>query len=411
MKKRISIVLGVILIVLLVGARIYLSSRMAANQVAQRLSAMLGTRVEVGDVDIPFFGQMSLEDVQIYPTGEQSSGKPWLTIPRGKMDLGALGILSGKMPERMTLSEAEIELTFGPEGELLTRLPELGDEGGPMPEIEFQNSTVILAQQGRRPMIARGADVLFHNTPEGIAGAGVINSPDWGQWEVELKHLTEEDRLSLLLKTDRAHLTQKQLETIPFVGDDVWEQVQAEGVTAATVAVDILLERDEVNYRVELDLAGADLTVAAVDLNAKESTGRIIVDDNVVELRDLQARTAQGKIKTSGDLDFRTEVSNMKFDVAMEQVALEELPPSWGLPSDLAGRISGRAEMQVVVDGKVVKTTGQGSGVINQAQLGALLFPAPIPLKLHADGARFQFNPEISTMMSVFPARLFPFGG
>src|SRR5262249_710137 len=87
-------------------------------------------------------------------------------------------------------------------------------------------------------------------------------------------------------------------------------------------------------------------------------------------------------------LNFSQPVYDMTFEVAVSDVDLRKLPPSWkiSIPDKLAKlnpRLKGDANLRVVVKDGKAHTTGTGEGVIK---------PIPITLSLPADGKGFHFR-------------------
>ncbi len=124
-----------------------------------------------------------------------------------------------------------------------------------------------------------------------------------------------------------------------------------------------------------------------------EAEGKVIVEDEVVQLRDVHGRAAGGEIWTNGDLNFRDTPSQLQFAVEARGLELARVPKSWSLPPQLKGRLTGQAHLQVtLVDGKP-RTQGEGRGVIDEAWVAGV--PAqPIHLVLHAAGEGFRFLPQ-----------------
>src|SRR5207253_3120374 len=115
---------------------------------------------------------------------------------------------------------------------------------------------------------------------------------------------------------------------------------------------------------------------------------------NVVHLRNVRGRVADGALDISaGDLDYRT-ATIMKFQLAAQRLDIHKLPAKWKLPPSLGGKLSGSANLIVrVIDGVAVPT-GDGDGQVDRAMLG----PIPIPnygLKIKADRNGFAFQPRI----------------
>src|SRR5262249_39064711 len=80
----------------------------------------------------------------------------------------------------------------------------------------------------------------------------------------------------------------------------------------------------------------------------------------------------------------------LRFQVNVNRLDVRQVPRSWSLPTQIEGRLTGSADLQItLVNGKAV-TSGTGRGVIREARVGNQ--PAePIVLELHAAGDRYRF--------------------
>src|SRR5262249_34168676 len=127
----------------------------------------------------------------------------------------------------------------------------------------------------------------------------------------------------------------------------------------------------------------------------------------VVRLRGVTGRAAGGTIATEGDLDFRGDASRLNFCVEVRGLGLRRLPASWGLPAQVDGKLTGRADLAVTVrDGKT-ELRGSGRGEVSDASLAGFRARGPIPLILKADGRRLNYSspsPWIQTLLFAAPA-------
>src|SRR5262249_12706886 len=119
------------------------------------------------------------------------------------------------------------------------------------------------------------------------------------------------------------------------------------------------------------------------------------IEDGLVELDEVKGTTASGRISASGRLDFREPISRMSFQIETKQVHLRELPAGWKLPAQVTGRLTGQAQLQVTVEKGRVRTIGEGQGVIENAAFCGLPFPGSLPMRLHADGQKFDFGLQL----------------
>jgi hypothetical protein len=410
MKRRILRV-SLVLAVVLLGLRAWLHSSHVSGKVADRLSALLGAPVQFTSVGIALAGDSTFDGLNVRDVDPGTDSLPWLSVDQGTADISALGLLFGRSPDDVNLDRAQIKLQFAKDGSLLTRLPSPG-QVGTMPRLHLTDALLTLDQEGRSPLTLRGIKGDVVGTEDGIKLTGAIHEPDWGEWDLEINYRSSDTQVSIKLTGADIELTRGRLESLPFVSRRVWKQVQADGTTSAEVRVEFRLDEAGVRYRVDLGVKSAHLVVPSIELDATRANGRVIVEDRVVQLRQLRGRTADGEIVTTGDLDFRGEPYRLQFDVTVKDVLLQDLPRSWKVPEKVAGALSGQATVEVTI-GDEVTTSGKGTGFIEKARVGEFTYPKPIPLKMHADGARFHFTPQMSlnTITNFLPVPLGLFQG
>src|SRR5206468_11843089 len=112
-----------------------------------------------------------------------------------------------------------------------------------------------------------------------------------------------------------ARVTQKKLESIPFVAESIWKHVHADGNTAAEVTLRFHGAKQGMGYYITLDPQGAAIDIPSIGPNTTNTHGHIVIDDGLVTLKDMNGQAAKGRIEASGKLDFRKDVSELHFDV------------------------------------------------------------------------------------------------
>src|SRR5688572_26248751 len=101
---RLSIVILLILLVFLLGARWYLRSSHLVEQVRSRLEQSLGGPVKIAEIDTGF-GGTNLQGLELYESPEAGQSAPWLKVERVEADVSVLGGLSGQvMPGKLSLT-------------------------------------------------------------------------------------------------------------------------------------------------------------------------------------------------------------------------------------------------------------------------------------------------------------------
>jgi hypothetical protein len=394
--RRILIVILSIIIflgILAVAARRYLASRHVAEQVATRLRAVYGGHVQVRELSVGL-ASTSVHGLELFEEDADASAAPWAVVEKVQTDLSPWDLIRGEMvPHQLTLIDATVTLRFDRAGHLLTRLPSgRGGTEGVLPALRIERSQLTLAQEGHPDMVITGVTGDLHSEGDRVVLAGTVNNESWGRWEINGSVDRKDGATSADLKSaGRIHVTKEMLESLPFIPPVVWQEVVAEGNTPVELTVRTAAAGHEFYYRVALELDATMVDVKSIDLKANQVSGKLIIEDGVVQLQDVSGHTAGGEISTSADLDFSKAVSRLKFDVRANDLIVEELPRGWGLPPNLKGRLSGDADLLVTIDAGQTSTSGQGQGVIRNASVGG--FPAePIELKLRPRGKGYNFD-------------------
>jgi hypothetical protein len=406
LRPALLIGLAVLLVLLGVGllaARLYLSSARAAAQAAARLEEMFGAPVRVGAARIGLLGSTTLHDVAVYEPDATPSGEPVLRIAELAADVSALGILRSAAVGQVDLHGVQVVLHFDRQGRLTTRLPR-PPEGKPLalPHVRLEDAELTLAQEGRPALVLHGVCGVLTGSAAGVELKGHISDPYWGEWHAGAVLTTRTGAVTLNLQTADARVDQARLEAVPYVPASVWQEVKASGHTSARVTIGLFLHKPGVHYRVELAPRDATVQVTAIDLQAQQASGQVVVEDNLVMLHQVRGRAAGGTLATDGELDFRHTATRMHFAITARDLVLRQLPARWKVPEQIEGKLSGWADLTLAVrDGKV-QTRGSGKGQIADARVAGFPTSRPIELRLQADGERFRFSsptPVLSGML------------
>ena len=400
-RFRFSVYSILTVLVLLGGARLVLSSGFVANKVADRLEALLGVPVRVTGVDIALGGSSAVQGLQIYErASDDLPALPWATAEDVRVDFSAVDIFGDSMPKEVVLNGANVELRFAENGALLTRLPQASDSSKSMPKLRLENARISLLQDGREaPLVVENVNAEFTYAERSFRFDGTCVDAVWGEWTVAGSYDTVNKVFHLELHTVRAEVTAEKLALLPFVPAKVWKAVR---ITAGVTPVDLDLTAgggERVKYRVQLKPENTSLRITAIDLDAEQASGAVVIENSVVRLSDVKGRTANGTIATEAVLDFSSPSADLKFPVlSVDKVELQKLPDSWGLKKfNIQGKLTGKAELFVLVKPTGVSTKGSGKGTVNVDNLPLL---APVPIKLIADKGKFRIFP---TGTGLFP--------
>jgi hypothetical protein len=394
-----SVLFLLVLGVALVGtARWYLTSQRVARQVAERMAAVLGGPVNVRAVNIGLTRGTTLDGFEAYqPDGTDAEG-PWLEVQHAAADVSAFGLLEGELPRDLTLQAPGITLRFDRDNHLLTRLPTAKTPVGKLPAVRIEGGHFRLEQEGRPPMTAAGLNADVTGEGPAVHLRGTIDDPYWGKWDVTASLDRQTKVVTLRLDSGPTHVTMEKLRSLPFVSKKVWDEVEIEGDTPVRFTetfrpAETPGGKPDVHYRIELEPRNTKVYIPSIRLHAEQASGKVVIEDKVVTLTGVQGRTADGQIKTDAVLDFRPAESKLAFKIDVEGLALHGLPKTWKVPSGIDGRLTGHADLVVLVGKGKAKPRGSGEGLIENPRLGMFRPKNPIRLTLHADENGFKFRP------------------
>jgi translocation and assembly module TamB len=382
--------------VVILGVRSYLHSPEAAARAARALEQAYGGPVQVGSVDVGPNGT-ALHGLKLYEPGSPPDALPWADIRDVQADVTAWDLTGGApAPRHIDVTGADLTLHFDRAGHLVTHLPR---KEGPvsLPEIEVHQGRLTIVQEGRPEFVVEGIEARVQSSDGRAVLTGTVSDPRWGDWTADGMQDPQAGSASLMLKTaHEVQATQEMLEALPFVGPNVWKQLQADGDTTVVLRLDLKPAGQGVHYRVELAAENTKVHVTAIDLDADQAHGTVIVEDGVVTLEKVQGHTADGELSTNATLDFHVTPNVLTFALDAEGLDLKQLPRKWNLRREVEGKLSGHADLVVTVSDGKAHPTGDGYGEITDARVVGLQ-AKPIHLKLHADGTGFRFLPRWPT--------------
>jgi hypothetical protein len=379
------------LVLLTAAARQYLGSAQARAVVTARLEAVYGGPVRVAQIEVGLH-HSALADVRLYEPSAEATAPPWAVFADVQAEVSALALLRGEArPRTLTVRGAAVTLRFDPQGHLLTRLPLPAAEASAFPAVHLERGQLTLHQEGYPDLVLTGIEADFQDDGTQLVLQGTVADPDWGTWSVH-GTLPRSGSATLLLQNPGIHLTQTMLDRLPFVAPKVWQHVQVEGDTPVALTLRLDLAERKARYRLVLEPKATRVHIPAIHLHAEQAHGQLVIEDKVVQLQKVSGQTAGGTLQTSGVLNFRDTPAHMHFAVEAHGLELARLPKQWSLPSQIRGRWTGQANLQVtLVEGKA-QPQGEGQGVIHEVRIAGL--PArPIHLGLQATGSGFRFLP------------------
>gem|GEM_PF-7106188 len=373
---------------------LWLRSSAATNLARSRIEAALGVPVGLDDLSVGTNSTrlrgLSLPD---------DDGTAWLRVGEASADVGLTAIAGGPSPSSLTLRDVVVRLRFDESGKLITRLPtSASSTGAKLPPVHLHNGTLIFAQTGRPESAFAGIDLELTPGENGYTITGDLDDPLWKGWRATGSLSNSLDVGELRLDTREAvPATQKMLDDLPFVGTDVWKQVQISGRTTGSLNIAFSVPKNDFGVEVDLQPVDATLHISSIDLTTERTSGRIGIRGGLVVLSTLRGFTADGALEADGVLDFRGADSVLDFTrLRMEGLRVAKLPARWNLPKSMDGQFVGEAALKVVIPPSgPVKTSGSGSAIIRDTTLAGHPV-APVRLAIEPVGDGFAFVSTIA---------------
>ena len=378
-----GILLALVLIVWLGGWGL-LKSPFARQAAAEQLSNALGVPVEVDNLDVG--GKGTTAAIRI----PDADGKDNLVrIGKLETDITLGGLLAGNAtPTFVTAGEVDFLLRIDEQGNILSPFPKGSANPNAakptIPEVKINGGKVRIRQAGKPEFAVSGVTGHLRKEGDSYVLDGTIDDPAWGKWAIAGRLTADFSDGRVSLTSDKAELNDARLRTIPYVPNEVWDNLSTSGTTAAEVAFTFKPNTD-LGYAVNLKPKKASLTVPAAKVTLTDVTGDIRIADGKVTVTDGAVKLADGSGTVSGEYVFFEKggvnntptapvaVITVKADASGLDVT--KLPAEWGLPKGLEGKLKGNAnlELRIDKDGKL-DTRGGGDALV----LGAKLKGIPI---------------------------------
>jgi hypothetical protein len=377
------------------GFRIYLGSDLAILRFSGRLSEFYGAAVQVDSLDVGMDSTM-LSGVRFFELGDLPGAEPWLVADLVKADLSFVNLAFDKSQmTEIEVNHPTITLRFNKDGHLLTRLPAQQTHGEALPALAIHQGTIRLQQEGQKEFVANEIDAVLTLQNDGLAMKGTISDPYWGDWQTDGHYDFEKGIGRLHLANEGTHITQEKLRGLPFVAPPVWDEVQLEGDSPVDFSFSHDFTSNRTQYAVNLQPVRTQVFVTAINLHADNAHGTVRIENGTIALKDIHGTSADGEITTTSELRCRQEPKEMDFHIGVSRLDLRKLPSTWRLPRQAVGRLSGTAELQVIVKNHRSRTFGHGEGLVQEGHFAGLPVK-DLKILLSADGDGLHFRPQLN---------------
>lgn len=395
--RRLILVFGLFVLacvgVALAGSA-YTRSHHFAALVADRLGEFFPGNLHIDTIDIGW-DQTTLRDLTLHE--DANSTTPWVVIKKIETRLPPSRLIDEKpRPDHVRIEDTTAILRFDAKNHLATRLPVRTGSFPEIPEVEVANLAITIDQEGRSPFTVHHVNGTAHTEEGRLLFSGTADDPIWGKWAVKASVDPATSVSQLTLQSAKATITQGMLDSLPFVSPKVWQHVQCSGISSATVTVRKAPDSAKPHYRIELHPVETHVHITSAHLDADDASGDVVCEDGLVTLSKIHGKVADGQIDMGGSLNFRQPEYSHSFAVNAKRMSLHKLPARWMIPNELGGRLSGHADLKVMLAKGKPQTSGEGEGVIEFATFAGVPMPRPIRIRLHADDGGFRFNPILA---------------
>lgn len=395
--RRFSLIFGIFVlacVAIALAGSAYTRSHHFAALVADRLGEFFPGNLRIDTIDIGW-NETILRDLSLHE--DENSTTPWVVVKKIETRLPPSRLIDDTpRPDYVRIEDTSATLRFDAKNHLTTRLPLRKGPFPAIPEIDVANLEVTIDQEGRSPFTVHHLNGTAHTEEGRLLFSGTAEDPVWGKWSVKASVDPATAVSQLTLESANAKITQEMLNSLPFVSPKVWQHVQCSGISSATVTVRKAPDSAKPHYRVELHPVETHVHITSAHLDADDAAGDVVCEDGLVTLNKIQGKVADGQIDMSGSLNFRQPEYSHSFAVTAKRMNLSKLPAQWRIPNELGGRLSGHADLKVMLVKGKPQTSGEGEGTIEYATFAGVPMLRPIRIRLHADDGGFRFNPILA---------------
>ncbi len=341
-------------------------------------------------------------------------GSPdWFTAERISTDVSIRNLLHGRvMPTRVEIDRPKVAFRLDAKGQPTTKIPFVPEPDGagrggkkapPLPEVVAKDGEITLQQEGRKPMTIAGVEADLKAVDGSERVAVTTDDPTWGRVKVN-GHFdpTFKDGEIDIESSPGFVADPDKIERIPFVPAEVWANVEPRGPVDAKVQIQLKADdpKQPIRVHTELDLKGTTAKLNSLQVTATDATGRVVIDDGLVQIQGLKGKAIDGTIAASGNLDFTRNPPRFDLDVRLKDIDVTKAPPSWQLAETGAtGKLTGKVDLRATVSPEGVDLTGTGGeAVIEDGSFQGIPIKS-LSLNLKASGNDLQFATDPTTKL------------
>ena len=353
LRWRVILIAAVVLVAVAIGGIwVFTRSDAAARMVSERLEARFGTTTRFERLSVGV-SSTKMSELRVYEAGGSLASEPVIAAGEVEVDIGAVGAAQGKDPTELRIRDAQVLLRFDRQGELLTRLPAAGADGGTVPVIHIESGTLTIRQEGRDDSVFTGINLTVRVADGSVQVSGTVEDEAWGQWTAEGSiptAATPGKTGTLLFKTVKAQLVKPELlRRVPFVNPNAWNYVGLSGTTPAKLELTYDPATEKVGYRIALEPTQTTVDVPSIGLNFTGASGGLVAEGAVVTLTDVRGKAADGDVRLDSRMDFGGRTDVLRFLADLSNLNVTQLPKQWRLPAGLEGRLTGKVQFTVTL--------------------------------------------------------------
>ena len=358
-------------------------------------------RVVIGDW---WFGLRSAGVTGIELGESAASDSPaWFKADRVSTDVSLARLIRGHaMPTRVEIDHPVVSFRFDAKGQPSTKIPvvppaEKEPKATPdlLPEIVTEDGEVTLQQEGRKPMTISHVNARLAPV-EGSERLDVTtDDPTWGKVKVSGRFEPGFKKGDLEIDSSPGFVAEPdKIERIPFIPKEVWANLEPRGPVDARVKIHLDADAPKpVRVYTELTLKGTSARLATLQVEATDTTGRVVVDDALVTVTDLKGKTLDGTLAAGGTLDFGQVPPRFDLGLRLREIDVTKAPASWQLGEvGATGKLTGKVDLRALLPPAGVDLDGTtGEAVIENGSFQGIPIKS-LSISMKANGGDLQFE-------------------
>jgi translocation and assembly module TamB len=334
--------------------------------------------------------------------GTRADAPDWFTADRIAVDVSLGSLIRGRFkPTLVTIEHPRVQFQFDAKGQPTTKIPLVPQDkskapAAALPRLVAHDAEVTLHQEGRKPMTITHIEAQLTDAGGKVDLDVKTDDPTWGKVKVagHLDAAFKNGEIRIDSSPD-FQADPEKLERIPFIPAEVWSNLEPRGPVGARVTIRLAADAPKpVHVLTDITLKGTTARLATLQVEASETTGRVVVDDALVKIENVRGKAVDGTLAASGTLDFSRPIPLFRIDLRLKDVDVTKAPAAWQLHElGATGRLSGKVDLQVALPPSGPNLTGTvGEALIENGSFQGIPIKS-LSVGLKAEGNDLQYAP------------------